>query len=304
MKKVDKTRKMNSSFKIFSFFLILSLSTMALYGQGLGSQTTLNGFQLGQFLDAAEIKYGKPYLEQTSDDNWLIKVWKASKTSKTLIIFECAPPEKNTITTIQLFGEPSNEITGMGSVNLGTSKTDLLKILGEPSEVKEYTDKEVIYILQKYEGKNYSVELNKEGIVVSIKIKGYVGFDEVKEVVADIKDTEKFLSKNSRTDLREILRPDFEIYKDNKVIKYKSDALTDLLTNSDLKEAIYGKKGLESALKKKGKDFGPEMRVSEQGPCSSPPYCCVWKFPNNNTIKEIVFSPYAGKWRIYEIQFR
>jgi hypothetical protein len=178
---------------------------------------------------------------------------------------EAAPPDNDVISTIQLYGAPSKEVTGLIGVSLGSDVSAVKSILGESSEKKQYEEDGNKYVLFKYPNRNYSVELNDKGIVISIKLFGFEGFRRAEAAIAELEPLEAMLAKGRADDLTETFRPDFEIYKANGTIKYQRSAKTDLALNSALREALFGRGGLQEALKKKGADYGPELRISELG---------------------------------------
>jgi hypothetical protein len=50
-------------------------SALLTQAEGLESQTIMNGFQLGQYMDTVEKQYGKPIQEKKSEDNWITRIW-------------------------------------------------------------------------------------------------------------------------------------------------------------------------------------------------------------------------------------
>jgi hypothetical protein len=279
------------------FFITLA-STFAI-GQGVPSQLTLGGFQLGQVIRVAEKKFGKPFEVRTSPDDWLINAFWTSDKHEHLMIFESAPPGKDRITSIQLFGKPTPGEPGIGGISLGSSEAEVIKAFGAPSQRKIYEDEGVEYTKLEFSGKNYSVELNKRGLVVSIKLYGFDGFS---KTPGDFPTSELLIRALDFRELRAfspLLAPDFEFYRGDKLIRYEGPTAEDIDRNPEIREALFGANGLRAALTAKDAEQDPQLRITERKQMFH-----VIKYPKSSLLKEIVFTVYAGSWRIYEISFR
>lgn len=277
--------------------MLMATSYTVSFCQGLPSQVSLGGFQLGQYIKTADTKFGKPYLVRTTEDGWLVKAFWTSSSHEHLLVFECEGPEKDQITSIQVSGKATPGSPGIAGITLGVPESEVIKVFGTPSDRKDYEDEGVQYSLLHFPGKNYSVELNNKGLVVSVKIIGFEGFQTQPK---DIPTHDPLLKAAQNGDMRAfepLLAPNFEIYRGGKVISYGGPAAEDLMSNADIKDALLGSKGLKAALTGKGSQGDPQMRITERVVNS------VIKYPNNPLLKEIVFTFYAGTWRVYEIAF-
>ncbi|HEY3401719.1 MAG TPA: hypothetical protein VGK03_13915 [Geothrix sp.] len=267
--------------------------------QGVPSQLNMGGFQLGQVIRLTEKKFGKPYVVRTSPDDWLINAFWTSDKHEHLMIFESAPPRNDRITSIQLFGKPTPGDPGIGGISLGSSESDVIKAFGAPSVRKVYEDEGKEYTRLEFNGKNYTVELNKDGLVVSIKLYGFNGFPKGPGDLPTSETVIRALTSGEARAFSPLLAPDFEIYRDGKIIRYEGPASDDIGTNVEIRDALFGPMGLKAALAGKNAEEDPQMRITEDKQIFH-----VIKYPKSPLLKEIVFTSYAGSWRIYEVSFR
>ena len=110
---------------------------------------------------------------------------------------------------------------------------------------------------------------------------------------------EKHWKKNNFKEFELLLAPDFEIYRGDKVISYNGPAAEDLTSNSELREVLIGNHGLKAALMSATAEEDPQMRITSNGSTFH-----VVKYPKSSLLQEIVYTRYAGSWRIYEIKFK
>ena len=278
--------------------ILLALASMVGACQGLPSQLKLGGFQLGQVARVTEATFGKPYEERTTSDGWLIKAFWTSEKHEHLLIFEFAAPKKDRITAIQLFGKPTPGDGGLPGVTLGSTESEVLKSLGPPKSKSKYMDDGTEYTRLDYADRNYSLELNHKGLVVSIRIFGFGGFPKEVPPLPTAESLKKILAKQDPEALEAMLTPDFEFYRGDNIISYNGPSETEIRSNPKIKEAIYGPRGLNGALSSKDAQEDPQIRLSESGVFH------VIKFPKSAVLKEIVFAQFAGSWRIYEVSFK
>lgn len=267
--------------------------------QGVPSQLSLGGFQLGQVIRLTEKKFGKPYVVKTSPDDWLINAFWTSDKHEHLMIFESAPPGKDRITSIQLFGKPTPGGSGIGGISLGSSESDVIKAFGPPSVRKTYQDDGTEYTKLEFPGKNYTIELNKNSLVVSIKLFGFDGFPKGPGDLPTSSTLINALATGKTRPFLPLLAPDFEFYRGERIIRFEGPALEDIDMNAEIRDALFGPMGLKAALTSKDSEEDPQMRITEDKEIFH-----VIKYPNSRLLQEIVFTSYAGTWRIYELRFR
>jgi hypothetical protein len=267
--------------------------------QGVPSQLNMGGFQLGQVIRLTQKKFGEPYVVRTTPDNRVINAFWTSEKHEHLMIFESAPPRKDRITSIQLFGKPTPGGPSIGGISLGSSEAEVIKAFGAPSARRVYEDEGNEYTKLEFNGKNYTVELNKDALVVSLKLYGFDGFPKGSADLPTSETLIKALASGETRAFSHLLAPDFEIYRGGKIIRYEGPALDELDSNSEIRDALFGPTGLKTTLVGKHLEEDPQMRITEEKQIFH-----VIKYPNSRLLKEIVFTLYAGSWRIYEVAFR
>lgn len=151
-----------------------------------------------------------------------------------------------------------------------------------------------------YDKANYSTEIDSGGRLYSIKL--YVTSEFMNKVDDDFDQWAAFkkavLAKDMKAIL-ELVRPDVEIFRDGDVLSIKK-RYNDFSAKPDdgFVKALIGEHNsvLEEIVKTKPEE---EMRLSEDVGVGR-----VYKFYKGKILKEIVFFPYNGKYRVYEIAFR
>ena len=271
--------------------LIVLVSTSANAGE---SVIDLNGFRLWQFKGAADAYFGKPIHTQRDNDR-SFEVFKVSKDS--FLVVEIRNRYENNIYSIQISGYPTAMIPFKGLV-LGDSANKVEQVLGRPSDKKKLDQEHKT--VNTYGEANYSTEIDASGRLCSIKI--FVT-DEMMNEANQKEDTWGAFSKAVKSkEMQAILdwvRPDIEIFKDGKNT-YIMQRYEDFRAKpaGDFVKAFIGEK--ESILMELSRS-APEMtlRVMENMGVGR-----VYKFQKGKTLKEMVFFPYNGKFRAYEIKFR
>jgi len=272
---------------LFAVFIPFSLEAADI-------QVDLNGFRLLQFKTAPENTFGKPYktfkTAYSTVEAYLFD-------SDAYMIFEYYNDLPNNITSIQLTGHTDKAIPFKGLV-LGADVKKVEDALGKPSKIEKIDSPKVSEY--SFENTNYSVEIDENNKLYSIKIsltkdinqkhnEPFKAYDELKSLII----------KKDINAVIEMLRPDVEIYKNGKILSINKK-YTDFVAKPDKKimSAIFGDK--DSVLKEI-KETEPEaaMRLIQNMGVGE-----VYKFYKGSIIKEIVFFPYNGKYRVYEIEFK
>ena len=282
---------------------LLFPATIVCFAQSVPSQLSLAGFQPGQFLRTAEAAYPAVRVERTAEDHWLTKGFTISVMPEVTIILQALPGEPRRIHSIQVIGDPASRHPLMLGMRLGMTEKEVVGILGPSKERKAYKDGDVDYVRLDWESRNYSCEFDGKGRLISFMLYGFQGFPDKPEMMPDTSELKAAIRETNLSVLEEILAPDFEIYLNGEVIKYEKAATTDLEENSRLRKAVLGPGGLKEALSLKDAEEDFQLRVAEAGEGSMHMYS-VCKFPKSKLLKEIVYTYFAGRWRIYEIAFR
>jgi len=256
--------------------------------------TDLNGFRLQQLKTAVENSLGKP-AETSEKEDINGEMYRIDEDS--YMVFTYSKKRPLNIQSIQITGYTKKTIPFQGLV-LGDSIEKIERVLGKPTSI-EKTELPNVSAL-KYKGCNYIIEVDDKGRLYTIKL---FTTDELmtKTQHADTEWEEFKFAVNSKDFKRicEMLRPDVEIYKDKKILSINQRYI-DFIANPDKQflSALLGAKNsvrTELALSKPEQKFRviPNFGLG-----------MVYKFYKGKILEEIVFFPYNGKYRIYEIAFR
>ena len=257
-------------------------------------QTDLNGFRLMQFKTAVEAFFGKPF-ESFKTASTIVEAYRVD--SDAYMVFEYLNGLPDNIYSIQLTGQTLKASPFRGLI-LGDDAKKIEGILGKPSSTKKIESPNVWEY--QYEGTNYSLEIDDKGKLYSIRL--FTNTDIAQKADEKFKSYDQFKAFVLKKDVEGILamlRPDVEIYKAGKVLSIKQ-RYTDFVANPD-KEIIAALLGdSDSVLKELTESEAEgELRLTEKMGVGE-----VYKFYKGKILKEIVFFPYNGKYRVYEIAFR
>jgi len=173
------------------------------------------------------------------------------------------------------------------------------RTLGTPDERTKVDSPPVVAL--SYKDKNYTVELDNQGRLYSIQIFTTLHLVTKKDSGEDpwLSFKAAILSKDFSS-ISQHLRPDVEIYKSGEVLSIQT-RWSEFLKNpgKDFVSALLGE--TDSVLQEILQTSSPEeaIRVVKDFGAGR-----VFKFPEGRILKEIVFFPYNGKYRIYEIAFK
>lgn len=280
--------------KIYLPVLIFVVIFFPLILESTDIQTDLNGFRLLQFKDVAEKYFGKPFdtirTSFKTAEAYLVD-------SNAYMVFEYDKSLPNNICSIQLTGN-TNKVLRFKGLIPGDNVQKVNDILGKPSKTKKIESPDVTQY--SYEGANYTIEINDKDKLYSIKI--YCTNDLMQKTDGAFQsyNSLKFLvlSKDIKG-IVEMLRPDVEIFKNGEVLSIKQ-RYSDFINNPDEK-IIAAFLGDTDSIIKEMKESEPEgeIRLIKGFGAGE-----VYKFYNGKILKEIVFFPYNGKYRVYEIVFR
>lgn len=277
------------------FWLALIVCSLCAHG-ALASDTEidLNGFRLQQLKPAIVAALGKPFREFDADD---FRVEAHQIDEAAYMVFEYYKETPNHVYSIQLTGSTTRALPFKG-LSLGDPSSKVNSVLGKPSQVAQIEAPRVTKL--SYEGRNYSVEIDDKEFLYSVRI--YATRDLMSAHDEPNGNWQQFKSAVAKRDLKtliEFLRPDVEIYKDGKVISI-AGRFGDFLANPDdqIVEALIAENGsVREALSQEEPEM--EWRLILKFGAGS-----VYKFRRSTILKEIVFFPYAGRLRVYEIAFK
>lgn len=257
-------------------------------------QTNLNGFSLLQFKGVPS-KYFGPPAKQIELESSIAEMYIVDE--KSYMVFEYSKSNPNFIYSLQITGNTSEMIPFKGKLSLGDMSGKVIDILGKPSTISELDDPKVkVY---KYDNSNYSIEIDESDKVYSIKL----SFP--KELVSKVDNDQEHWNEFKKIilakDVESILlafRPDGEILINDKalIIDKKIDEFVKNPDPEFLAALIGNDVSVFNEIQ--SNEVEVNIRIMEKVGVGM-----VYKFPSNSKLKEIVFCPYNGKYKIFEISF-
>lgn len=257
-------------------------------------QTDLNGFRLWQFRNAVATTMGKAFDTFTTDES-IVEAYRLD--DKAYMVFEYLKKYQNNIYSMQITGRTDKAIPFMG-LKLGDDLSKVNAILGQPSRIEKIDSPKVMRF--EYAGKNYTVEVDDKDKLYSIRI--LITKDMLTMVRESFKAWDEFKAAIGAKDIKKImtmLRPDVEIYKKGKILSINK-RYADFVEkpDKDFSASLVGEK--DSVLKEITEtEPEAELRLHEKVGVGE-----VYKFYKGKILKGIVFFPYNGVNRVYEIEFR
>ena len=257
-------------------------------------QIELNGFLLYQFQKAVETSLGTPF--QTMERGFS-KFELCQIDREAYMVFEYSKEMPCNIQSIQLTGK-TNNMRPFKGLMLGDSKEKVIGILGESFSVTRIDQPTVERY--DYRNSNYSVEIDAEDKLFSIRIhidRGLLFPIPSAELPWD--NFKRFVLRKDLKETLSYLRPDVEVYKGDKTLSIDK-RFADFLEKPDsaIYDALFGE-GISVYSEIQRMEPEAELRLI-MGMGGG----WVYKFRESKVLKEIVFFPYDGKYRVYEIAFR
>ncbi|TMG75663.1 MAG: hypothetical protein E6H80_05120 [Betaproteobacteria bacterium] len=261
------------------------------------SQRELNGFALGQHNSAIKAAFKKLYDERRTEDGWIYRTYLISEKPFVYMSFKFPADDIDHAVSIQIAGDPTKRMLPFLGLKLGASAEDVRRHIGRPSETTQLTDPPVE--VWKYQGRNYSFELDKVKGLSSIQVFGYQGFGEPPGLPTPWPEVRSRLLSNDVTQLMTTFAADAEIYHGRDVYGIDNSLWTVL---SDSKSKF--RRGLALVVLAIQDDRAREpgeanLRISRNQPVRH-----VYKFRPGSPVEEIVLTPHAGAFRVWEIRLR
>lgn len=286
---------------------IISLFFFALcfISVGFANEVELNGFLIYQYRDAVKNALGKPFQTgETKNSDYEAYVIG----DDAHMVFEFLKDDKDRVYSIQLSGTKAKMDPFKGLV-LGDSRKKVIGAFGKPDSIEKVNDGKKDLLI--YDSKNYSVELDGKGALVSIRIYGYEALFKAPEA-DNTKNWEGFSRAVLKKDFNKIsayFRPDAEIYMNGKVLSIDKSfkAFFNDHKNKFLDAIFSDSNSIYSEIKKSTPEREYRLQVDQVDAVETQEkmgYGYVHKFYKSKVVKEIYFLPYAGAWRIYEVKFR
>lgn len=285
--------------KILSSLIIAFIAHITL-AQTIEGEIELTGFIVGQYRKAVHSQFGKPLQRMDTGDGWIYEFHAIEPDTSVYALFKYPVWDTLRIYSIQLNGHQYHEMHPFKGLKLGADKTQIDQVLGAFNHTDTIDNPTVI--IQFYENKNYSVEVDEKGKLYGIQIYGSIQGNKPTESMPSIEGfTNAILTKNVDS-LLLYLMPDVELYVDNKVVTYAGAARDEFKRKeSELVKYLLGKKeSVHYAFSKEKAEATPELRLFTEKKMTT----TVYKFYQSNILSEIVFMPHAGRWKVYEITFK
>lgn len=258
--------------------------------------TDLNGFRLWQFKSSVQESMGEP-------DNVIKKTHSEINAyyfnDSCYMIFEYLDQNPEYLYSIQITGSPVSMIPFEG-FTLGDSEKKVVEKFGKPDGIDTIAEPAVFAYV--YDSLNYTFEFNSNLKLYSIKIYAHENIFKIKKGAerSTYNRFVKLLKKRAlNKEFFDCFRPDMEIYNNdftNNIWTKYSDFIK--IPGEDIEGLLIGDKWsvLDEILKTEPVE---EMRVIENFGIGQ-----VFKFYDGAILEEIVFFPYKGEMRIYEIAFK
>jgi hypothetical protein len=285
-----------------NFLLALLACPSSLLAQsGPASQRELNGFLLGQYKNAITASFDTILRVDTTPDGWVSKAFLLDRAHHSYMAFGFRPEAPDYAVSIQVTGDSGTPMRPFVGLALGSPRDSLLARLGPPSSVVHQDDVETdLYI---YDGRNYSIEVNKQNRVASIQVMGYEGFPDSTPSEPPSLDSLLAGLRAGGDAALQYLMPDVEISYGERVLMFRRSAYMELVPDtSQVAVALFrGPRSLVAALQDSVAISSADvnLRIWEKGGMG-----WVWKFPPPAQLAELVFKANAGRWRVWEASFR
>lgn len=263
--------------------------------QDIAYESELNGWRLLQFTQTIEPALGEPF---TTRDNPPLRYRAYGVGDDAYMVFGTHDALPQVIDSLQLTGTAAVDMLPFKGLKLGDDRGKVLTALGQPTSMTEIDEPKVTR--WNFEGTNYSVELDSENRLYSIRID--MQHDFMKPRDDTNKDWETFVAAVRSRDadkLLDRLRPDIEVYRDGQVLAIRKRyrdfsespdaALLDAFFSSNSGVLRY----LDTCTAE------TNVRVTEKMGIG-----LAYKFDPECPLAEVVLFPYAGQYRVYEVTFR
>ncbi len=281
--------------------LVISPSFAAPTGSLANNIEELNGFALWQYKSAIRSALGEP--SETRED--------ASSTKETYFLsergvmeFEYCNPFPHNVCSIQIQGSVPDMELFLG-LKLGDSENRVQEVLGSPTSVENLHELQLRIF--RYPPWNVTVAIDEYGHLFTILVDVTPDFRRLpksEEAARDPwADFVLALRSNDPARILKMLRPDVEIYRDEDIlhIKKRFSAFRQSPDGTFIQALL----GPERSVLTQARIETPELdiRLTEEGN-EKKGLGFVYKFKEGKILSEVVFSPFNGRFRIYEIAFK
>ncbi|MGA9119073.1 MAG: hypothetical protein WB699_06870 [Bacteroidota bacterium] len=278
--------------------IVLQLLCNTSAAQPARSQRELNGFLLGQTHSAITSSFDKLLQKQTSDDGWTEYAYSIDTSFAAYMAFGFADSGGKCL-SIQITGKPGTRMRPFLGLVLGDSKEKVLHKLGGEAGTVHEPDLNLDHLT--YAKRNYSVELDSLGRLFSIRLVGYEGIPEhPSSPVDDLGSVAQTLRSRNVDAILDLLAPDVEVSTGDSIVTFEGGARAELSNStSPISRFLYEADSSILLLLAEPTSEKAELKLRLYEDRTSG---YVYTFPSESKLKEIVFIPDTGKWRIWEIR--
>jgi hypothetical protein len=261
--------------------------------------TDLNGFRIGQFREVPKNHFVKAFQSEKFEDGYEYEAFIINRDSTVYMIFEYAPSDLYIIWSIQVTGSENGYDCHFKGLKLGMPAKEVIKILGKPESIEDAGEYGKRW---EYANTNYSLEINPNGKLSSIKIidnsdSFFPNIDLGK--LPKFAEYSQIFGSGNRNQISELLAPDVEIYKDNSTYSFTYSIETEVKNDNSKLFSLLNEMAqvLKQINPNDSLQYEENVRlVLHQNPMH------VAKFRLNNNYSEVVFKWRFGRYLIWEIK--
>lgn len=268
------------------------------------SQIELNGFLLGQTQEAIGNALGRPSYDQKTSDGWIYRAYLLEKSPHAYMAFKFASQDLSRCIAIQINGDQTTAMQSFLGVKLGNPAEMISKVFGCPGEIEKIEVDNSPATVYRYKNRNYSFEFDQHNKLSSIQLFGFDGFPKVETGrPPEIEELKQCLKSRQPPCLINLLTSNVELYKQGKAYSFKKSARDELKDPASMliKLLMNDPKSLRAVFVEEHLSGDPQMRI-HQGDTTEAR--SVYKFPTSKIVTEVVYRTEAGRWKVFEVQFR
>jgi hypothetical protein len=266
-----------------------------------GLEVDLLGWRLQQFNHGVPEALGEPFKTIVKGD-LTHRAYRVGTSAYLVIAAHRDAPSY--VHSLQFTGhDPGPEL--VRGLHLGDPREKVIAALGPPDRI-ESLDISPIEPLRvevfEYDAGNFSVEIDPDGNLYSLRLRTNDALLTIPRDQASSDPWQAFVAAvaSGRFDrLEPLLRPDVEIYMAGDTLanrrRYRDFVAA---PPPDFLDAFFDPTaGVVAAASRSAPEA--QLRVTEKMGVGR-----VYKFPADSPLEEVVFFPYLGTWRVYEVRYR
>lgn len=258
--------------------------------------TNLSGFRLEQYRSAVKSQFGNPAKAGKFDDGF---TYEAFHLQKNTIVFEYSEKTPDAIWSIQVSGTDPGTNIEFKNLRLGMEKSRVEALIGKPSSTKDVGEYGTEW---DYANTNFSFEVNKKGLLSSIKIWDnghdlFPGPPDLKRVPSFEK-IRTVLCSGNNAEILNLLSGDAEVSYNGNIYAFEHPFAAEQATDASKVLALIKSisKDLATVNTNNNDEYEENMRLTLGQDIKH-----VIKIKKGHEIKEIVLKYFGGQYYIYEI---